>query len=189
MAIERAPEIPGKWWRHSDIMYYAPFSGFELILNPEKSFGPHQAIYCRAGARSAHVVPEFQQSKVTVFGNPQSTDPRSELLIKLVQKQWKVSVFRTPNPLILGQNFWSNWSKNSENTDFLFFLSKHRAGNAWSPCRCSVYIFSKIGYRQTPDKSPSWSPNAEEVKCASRNNTCFHVRQKPLGVIHSWDPR
>ena len=26
--------------------------------------------------------------------------------------------------------------------------------------------------RQTPDKSPSWAPNAEEVKCASRNNYC-----------------
>jgi len=28
--------------------------------------------------------------------------------------------------------------KNSENIDFMFFLSKHQAVKAWSPCRCSV---------------------------------------------------
>ena len=36
--------------------------------------------------------------------------------------------------------------------------------------------------RQTPDKSPSWSPNAEEVKCASRNE---EVRSQIL----IWDER
>ena len=55
---------------------------------------------------------------------------KTKSCLKLIQKQWKVTIFETPNPEIWRLSRVWNWSKNSDFWEFLFISFKTPRGHS-----------------------------------------------------------